>query len=139
MSRRVRNIVMYGASALWLSGAIWMVLHYFFSAVTEFGVTPNAWEPFTIRIHGALAMLMLFMFGWIGGTHVAVRWRQWRANLDGLVLLVVTTLLVVSGYSLYYLVDDSQRHVVSLIHQVIGGVIVFVAVIHWSKARTNSR
>ena len=134
MSRRVRNVVIYGSAALWFSGMIWMVLHYFFKTANEFGMTRNASEPFTLRIHGMLAMLMLFMFGWIGGTHVAIRWRQWRANVDGLVLLIVAALLAISGYALYYLIDDSQHLAVSLIHQALGALIIAIAIIHWRTA-----
>jgi hypothetical protein len=129
---------MLGSAALWLSGLIWMLLHYCFPATTDLGVAPNAWEPFTIRIHGMLALLMVYMLGWIGGTHVSIRWRQIRTHVHGLILLIASMALLLSGYALYYVVDDTPRHLVGVTHEVIGVVVVVVALIHWRKGSTSS-
>jgi len=133
MSRRVRGVVLLGSAALWFSGLIWMLLHYYFPAATDFGNGPNAWEPFTIRIHGMLALLMVYMLGWIGGTHVSIRWRQVRTHVHGLILLIVSIVLLLSGYALYYVVDDAPRHLVGITHEIIGVLAIVVAVIHWRK------
>lgn len=133
MSRRIRSVVMIGSAVLWMSGIIWMVLHYAFPTHTEFGDTTNSWEPFTIRVHGMLALLMVFMLGWIGGTHVSVRWRQIKTHVHGLILLVVSAILLLSGYALYYVVDDTPRHLIGVTHEIIGVLVIVVALIHWRK------
>jgi hypothetical protein len=139
MSRRVRSTVMIVSAALWLSGMIWMLLHYFFQVTTEFGNTPSTWEPFTIRIHGILALLAVFMLGWIGGTHVTIRWRQVRTHVHGLILLITCIVLTLSGYALYYVVDDAPRHVVGVTHEIIGALVIVIALIHWRKRAVADR
>ena len=44
---------LYGVAALlWVSGAVWLVLHYVFPQSTTFGPVPNPWEAPLMRVHG---------------------------------------------------------------------------------------
>lgn len=139
MSRTVRSVVIITAATLWLSGLLWMVLHFFFKSAGEFGIMPNPWEASVVRIHGMIGVLMVFMLGWISGTHVAIRWWQIRTHVHGLILLIISILLLLSGYALYYIVDDSPRHIVSVIHQVVGAFVVIIAIIHWRSRRSRNQ
>jgi hypothetical protein len=48
-----------------------------------------------------------------------------------------TVVLVVSAYALYYLVDDTTRPPVSLLHWVIGLILVPLLVIHIAAGRRS--
>ena len=139
MSRRVRNVVFATSALLWLSGALWMALHYFFKSTTEFGVTYSPAEPSVARIHGMIGLLMLFMFGWISGTHVSVRWRQIKTHVHGLVLLIFSVTLILSGFALYYLVGDVPRTTTSIVHQLLGIVVIIIALWHWLTAPSRTK
>ena len=138
MARWVRTVVIGCSAALWLTGLLWILLHYCFAKPTDFGVTPNPLEPTALHIHGIIALLVVFMLGWISGTHVTIRWRQLNTHLHGLILLISSSVLILSGYALYYVVDDSPRQISSAIHQVLGVIVIFIAAIHWRSARSSN-
>lgn len=110
-----------------------MLLHYCFQQVSDFGKMPNRWEPSLIRVHGILAIACVFLFGWLTSRHIVEAWRQRHKRSSGIFLLVAVTLLVLSGYSLYYLSDDAPRHGIAVIHQVIGVASAILALVHWLK------
>jgi hypothetical protein len=105
---------------LWCSGAAWLIARYFLRHTGPFGPQPNAWEPTWLAIHGAAAFAVVWLLGWICGTHVPAVWPRQSRQVSGIALLVVAALLVGSGYLLYYVVGDAARHVLSLAHWIIG-------------------
>jgi len=133
MSRSLRIVTMMVCAALWLSGGVWMLLHYFFQINTEFGPGPNPWEPVMIRIHGIVAIGTVFLLGWIAARHIGIAWKQLRNRVSGIALSSACALLVLSGYALYYLPDDELRVDSELIHQVLGAAAIVVALIHWRR------
>ncbi len=137
VSARILAGVVYCSLLLWCSGIAWIVLHYFFPTVSEFGSTPNPWEPTVIRVHGVLALLTIFLLGWIGSTHVSLRWHQWRTHLHGPIMVVIAIALAITGYALYYVVDDAPRHAVSVTHEVIGALAIIAALMHFRKRSSN--
>src|SRR5262245_41792623 len=117
MSARVRLTTYAALGALWLSGCLWMVLKYFFSASTEFGPVPNPWQPLTLRLHGWIAVAAVFLLGWMGSDHVRQRWRQLRNRQSGLSMIGLAAVLTITGYALYY-TTDSLHNVAAAIHEV---------------------
>jgi hypothetical protein len=106
--------------ALWISGAAWLIAHYLLQHSGPFGPQPSAWEPKWLAIHGAAAFAVVWLLGWITGTHVPAVWPSRTRQSSGIALLVLAGLLVVSGYLLYYVVGDSTRNVVGVLHWIIG-------------------
>lgn len=140
MPRSLRTVTLLVCALLWLSGSVWMLLHYFFPVVTEFGPSPNPWEPFIIRLHGILAVGTVFLLGWIASRHISEAWSLRRNQVSGIVLSSVCAVLVLSGYALYYLADDRARNGSAVVHQILGvGAVVF-ALTHWRRLsqRANS-
>jgi hypothetical protein len=123
------------ASLMWISGCVWLVLHYFFAEQTEFGVGPNRWEATTIRVHGVVAILAVFLFGWIVSQHVVDAWRQPRNRVRGIVFAFIVTILVMSGYALYYVTNESGRAFFAITHEAIGVLAIVAALLHWKGVK----
>ena len=123
------------AALLWISGAAWLVLHFFFQTPTEFGPGPNTWEPLVVRVHGIVAIAAVFLLGWVTSRHVVQMWRQRSRRVSGITLAVSVALLAVSGYALYYTVNDSGRAAFAAIHEILGVLIAAAALVHWNARR----
>ena len=72
---------------LWIAGAAVFVLKHFFVAGTEFGPAPNPAAAPLLVVHGIVAVLVTFLFGWIAAAHVSVMWRVGADRASGLWLL----------------------------------------------------
>src|SRR5512135_3477915 len=97
MSRALRSTLLCVCALLWLSGALWLLLEWVFPQTNEFGRLPNPWQAPLMRVHGLVAVLAVFLFGWVAGGHIRVRWRQGVNRASGLWLLGLASVLVVSG------------------------------------------
>lgn len=135
MPRTLRAATYSTCALLWTTGCLWIALHYGFPERTEFGTGPNSWEPLTIRVHGVLATLCVFLLGVITSRHIAYTWQQQRNRVSGIVLSSVGALLVVSGYALYYVIDDRSRTGIALLHEVVGAAAIAFALTHWLRSK----
>ena len=118
-----------------LSGVIWMVLHYFFAARSEFGTAPNPAESMSIRIHGIVAVATVFLIGGVATSHVVAGWNRAHNQPSGLVLAGLCIALILSGYALYYITADAARSVFAIAHQLAGIAGIGAALIHWTRIR----
>jgi hypothetical protein len=134
MTRALRTTLLWVAALLWLSGALWLLLHLAFPLHNEFGALPNPWEAPLMRLHGIIAPAAVFLFGWLGAGHIWVRWRQAANRISGLWLLGFASLLVLTGYALYY--TTAQLHAgAAFVHEWLGVVALIAAVVHWRRIR----
>jgi len=105
---------------VWFSGGCWLLLHNFFLKQGEFGPETSPLEPWSLKIHGAFAFLAVWIFGLMWGIHISKLWplslRRWSGAATG----GVFAFLILSGYLLYYVGNDSARSIVSVLHWVIG-------------------
>jgi hypothetical protein len=134
MAGALRTAVFAAAALLWLSGVLWLVLHYALAQAGPFGALPNPWEAVVMRVHGVLAVGGVFVLGWITAGHVAERWPGARKRRSGLTLGASAAVLVLSGYALYY-TTGSPHEASALVHEVLGVCALFVALAHWWRRR----
>lgn len=135
---RVVRASLYGVGALlWLSGAVWLVLHYVFPEATAFGPLPNPWEAPLMRAHGLIAVSAVFLIGWMMAAHVTVRWASDRNRRSGLVLGGAALLLIFSGYALYY-TTGAAHDAASIAHVAIGVLSPAAALAHWWRNRLRT-
>lgn len=140
ISPRLRQSTIWVSVSLWVSGGVWMLLHYFWQQPGEFGVTPHPLQPTLMRLHGVLAVAGVFLLGWLCARHIIEAWRQRGLRYSGIALLTISILLVASGYALYYLSDGTLHSVAGIAHQVIGVSGCVFALVHWrrpSSTRAN--
>ena len=133
MSRSLRTATLLVCALHALSGCVWMVLHYFFQIDTAFGPGPNPWEPVAMRIHGGIAVAMVFLLGWLTSRHIIEAWNVRWNHTSGMVLSIVCLLQILSGYALYYLADAQLQSGVAVVHQVVGVSAIVIALLHWHR------
>jgi len=105
---------------LLLSGAGWLLSHYGQRASGAFGDMPRPAEVWWLRLHGAAVIGFLLAFGALLTIHVPHNWRRNLHRPSGLFLVLCVGLLALSGYGLYYLVSDSGRAWISVLHWAVG-------------------
>jgi hypothetical protein len=106
--------------ALFASGALWLLFHYFVHVHGEFGERPHALEVWWLRLHGAAAMLTLAVLGSLLPVHMRRGWHQRKNLVPGLALAGLASLLIFSGYALYYFGSEETRPIISVLHWILG-------------------
>jgi hypothetical protein len=129
-------IILVVCALLWLSGALWLLVHRMFPGHNEFGPLPNPWEAPLMRLHGLIAVATVFLFGWIGASHILVRWSAVRNRRSGLWLLGCASVLLASGYALYYTTGAFHDAAGSL-HEWLGLAAIVFALTHWLRVRAT--
>ena len=122
---------------LWLSGAVWLLLHYAFPQRSAFGDLPNPWEAPLMRAHGLIAVCGVFLIGWMSAAHIATRWSNQRNRRSGLALGGTAALLIFSGYALYY-TTGAPHDLAGTLHELLGILAPFVALLHWWRNRSST-
>jgi hypothetical protein len=134
MSRALRATILTVCALLWLSGALWLLLHELFPARNEFGTLPNLWEAPLMRLHGLIGVAAVFLFGWVGAGHILARWSALANRLSGLWLMGFAIVLVLSGYALYYTTGAFHAGA-SGVHEWLGLLAIVAALAHWLRIR----
>lgn len=115
--KRGRRWLTYGIGlALWLSGAAWLVFHYFLKTETDFGPAENPLTHWWLAAHGLFAFASLWLFGLLWGQHIVGAWKTGRHRISGSLLFGVLAVLIASGYLLYYAGGDETRDIVAILH-----------------------
>ena len=117
---------------LWLSGAAWLLLHYYGQLQGEFGIETNPLEPWFLRLHGFVLIPALFAFGGMMVVHIPKGWKENRQRFAGIALIAVTSALILSGYLLYYLGVEWLRDWTSVVHWMIGLLLPVVFIWHYT-------
>jgi hypothetical protein len=114
-----RIVIYVVGTGLWLTGALWLLFHYLLKRQGWLGgVQPL--ESWWLRLHGAFAFVAIWTFGLLWGTHVVPGWWTRRRARSGIVLVAFVAWLMVSAYLLYYLGNEEQRFIVSVLHWSVG-------------------
>jgi hypothetical protein len=135
MPARKRFAIYTVFGALWLSGCAWLLLDQFFESKGQFGMMPHPWEPPILLVHGIIAILSMYLLGWISARHVLRWWPGRLRRLSGASLGAVMALLTSSGFALFFLSDDRWQRLAAVAHDVLGLGITAFAVQHWFFAR----
>lgn len=112
-----------------LSGALWLLFHYFVRIPGEFGDRSHALEPVWLIVHGVCAAAFLVGFGTVLPGHVRRAWNGHRNRISGSVFFGVLAVLTLTGYALYYTGDEAARALVSVVHWALG--LGFPALMAW--------
>ena len=120
---------------VFLTGVAWAGLHYFVRREGEFGPVIHPLEPWSLKLHGAAAMLILIVLGTLVPLHVRGAWLQKRNRVSGGGLFVFFGLLTLTGYGLYYFGGETLRAWTSWLHLGLGVLLPAVLVLHiwWGR------
>lgn len=121
-----------------LSGIAWLVARFWLRPVTEFGESIHPLEPISMKVHGGMAMLMLFFLGSLMNAHIRRAIKAGRNLVTGWGMIAAMLLLILSGFGLYYLAGEADRGVWSAVHWVLGlaASLLFIAHVKLGRSRT---
>jgi hypothetical protein len=139
MERWHRRSLYAAVIALTASGMLWLTGHYFLRSPGEFGPTIHPLEPWSMRLHGAAALTMMFFVGSVLNGHIRRAWRAASNLTAGCSLIAVITLLTVTGYCLWYVAGESSRGTWSIIHWVLGLSFPQLLIWHIVRGRRSRR
>lgn len=131
---RIAAYLIFGST--WITGVAWLVFHYFCQRQGPFGVEPHPLEAWWLTAHGAGAFAALWLCGVLWAVHIRAGLRLPRRRTSGIVLIVLLALLIATGYLLYYAGGDRIRAGASLVHWLVGLVLVVPLFVHSLRART---
>lgn len=138
MERWHRRCIYACCGALLATGVAWLVARYFMRPVGQFGETIHPLEPLAMKLHGASAMLMLFFLGSMMNGHIRRALKAGRNLVSGWSMIVTFTLLVATGFGLYYLAGEADRPLWSSVHWIGGLVLGAALVLHIVLGRRSS-
>jgi hypothetical protein len=121
---------------IWLTGALWLLFHFFIQQDSDFGPRPWPIQHWWLVLHGAFAFAALWYLGLLWGTHIPRLWRTGRHRFSGAALYGALLILCATGYLLYYYAgDDHVRDLISRSHWILGLVAALPFVVHWRVRR----
>jgi len=126
-------------AALIGSGVWWLGVRY---APNAFVGKPDdfarlAQESLALKVHGATAFATLFALGAMSAYHVRRGWALKRNRIMGSVLAAAFTLLIITGYALYYLVSDNSHAPISVLHWALGLGLAPILIVHIVTGRRS--
>lgn len=112
------------------TGFTWLISHYLLEIQGEFGPEKHPLEIWSLRVHGLSAVFTTLFVGMLLEHHMLSYFKQKRRLITGLSLAVLALFLLISGYMLYYLSEDSWRIFFSISHWVLGVIGILVFALH---------
>ena len=103
MGARQRAAIYAVLGVLWVSGCLWLMLDEFFASPGQFGTAQHPWQPPILLVHGVVALFAMYLLGWVSARHVLRWWPGRLRRWSGGTLAACLTLLVVSGFALFFL------------------------------------
>ena len=137
---RWHRFCVYGISGLLVvTGLTWLIAHYWLRVAGEFGETINPIEPWSMKLHGAAAMGVLFFIGSLLNSHIRRANNAQRNRSSGWTMVALLALLTISGYALYYVASESSRPVWSMSHWLLGLTLPASLILHIFLGRRSAR
>ena len=122
-------------SLLWLSGALWLVFHYFMRVPGEFGITPHPAEIWCLRLHGLMVFAVLVALGSVLSNHARRAWQLKKNRYSGLLMKVLLLWLAITGYALYYFASEGNENWLPVLHWGAGISVPLMLVSHIRMGR----
>lgn len=122
-------------SLLWLSGALWLLFHYFMRVPGEFGITPHPAEIWWLRLHGLMVFAVLVALGSVLSNHARRAWQLKKNRYSGLLLKVLLLWLAITGYALYYFASEGNENWLPVLHWGAGISVPIMLVSHIRMGR----
>lgn len=117
------------------SGMAWLVAHFFLRAAGEFGIVIHPLEPWSMKLHGAAAMLALWLVGTLLHLHIRRGLAAGRNLPAGWSMIVLLAVLSLTGYALYYFASEESRPLWSVAHWACGLLLAPLVWLHVATGR----
>jgi hypothetical protein len=139
LERWHRRCIYASCLVLLLSGVGWLIAHFYFCAAGQFGESINPLEPLAMKVHGAGAVVMLFFLGSLMNSHIRRALKSARNLASGWAMILTTAVLVITAFGLYYLADERNRSIWSIVHWTIGLGFPILIVAHLALGRVSRK
>ena len=108
--------------ATFVTGVIYLWLKYLIANDVPFAVVNHPWQPAVLKAHILVAPLLVFSIGLVTLRHV---WRHLRSTMregrrSGLLTVVVLAPMILSGYLIQALTEESWLKGVAIVHIALG-------------------
>lgn len=122
-----------------VSGSGFWLIREFGMVEGDFGSESHFLQYPLLQVHGFLAFVMLMSIGAIFSSHVTKTWSAGRAKKLGITLLVHVIFMLLSAYSLYYLVSEDWHVLLGNSHAVFGLLLPLMLFTHVKLARKSRK
>lgn len=123
---------------LLLSGIAWLAAHFFLRTSGAFGPTIHPLEPWSMKLHGAAAMLALWLVGTLLQLHIRRGLAAGRNLSAGWSMIGLLFLLSLTGYALYYVAGEESRPFWSVAHWAGGLLLPLLIWLHVATGRKTA-
>jgi hypothetical protein len=130
LSRRQRTATYVAFSVAWLTGALWLLFHYFLRRQGEFALEPHPLEYWWLRLHGLCAFVLLWLGGLLWALHVRHGMGLAQRRRSGLAIVFAFCMLAASGYLIYYADEGVAHDLIVVLHWAIGLALVVPVALH---------
>lgn len=120
---------------LFVTGIVWLVINFFVPAQDDFDSVFIGIKTWLMRSHGAAAMAVLVLFGYLMPQHMMRAWAQQRNRVTAVVVVALSVIFILSGFGLYYSGSESMRAGMSNVHSLAGIIFPFALMWHIYKGR----
>jgi hypothetical protein len=128
---RIKRILRFSFSALYLSGATYFIFHKFLRVHGEFGDSPSLIERFVGPIHFIFAVTFIFVFGMVWNYHIEPAIRIHRHRFSGWSFVVLLSLLASTATVILY-GNETWIGRAEFIHPYIGLLLLPNLFLHWN-------
>lgn len=87
---------------------------------TDNGLSENPLQVWWLYLHAGTATLATWLLGYMSAIHVQRNWPSGLRRSSGLLFVTAFSLLVLTGYLIYYVSYDRPLMLISNIHWIIG-------------------
>jgi hypothetical protein len=147
LPRWQHHLLLLMTAVLVLTGGAWLSIHYSIGGGTD--ALPHPSELWMIRLHGAAAFGGLFTLGVLAAGHVPAGWRitgggphrrlhRGPQRYTGLAMLALASVLVLSGYALYYFTPEDWRPAMGWLHAIAGLTMTGLGLAHRRSHRRQT-
>lgn len=116
--------------ALWASGALWLLFHYFLRVPGDFGDAAHPLEAWWLRLHGLSGFAALVAIGSVLPIHARRAWQLKKNRRSGLAMKVYLLWLALTGYALYYFLSEASEAWLPLAHWIAGLALPLAGLLH---------
>jgi cytochrome bd-type quinol oxidase subunit 2 len=93
------------------SGVAWLLAH---------DPSRSGFASAAMEIHGGAAMVLLVLLGAVSALHAPAAWREGKNRWSGAAVVGLVSVLILTGFLLYYLGDEHARGFASIMHWTVG-------------------
>lgn len=124
--------------ALWGTGVLWLVFHYFLRVAGEFGDAAHPLEFWWLRLHGLAGFAALVAVGTVLPVHARRAWQLGKNRRSGLAMKAWLLWLAATGYALYYFVSEANEAWLPLAHWIAGLALPLGGLLHIRLGRRRT-